>query len=112
MKKFKLFFFLIIISLSFQTFGQYHVRLRIDKITNPESIYHPGEWAVLLYADIFDNNNNLIPHSSNYYYTWYKDECTAQGEVQWAEGYDLYTIGPDGHNSTPDPSYCDRSLTF
>src|SRR5690554_307367 len=109
MKNFTIFFLFIILIINSPVFGQYSVKLRIGEIVNPLSPEHPFEWRVTIYADIFDANKNLVPHSSNYHYYWYKNECSG-GEVLWHEGDDLYFLVPDGHNSIP--SECDETITF
>ena len=110
MKKVTILFLLIVLSFNFPVLGQYTVKLRIGEIVNPVSPGHPYEWGVTLYADIFDANKNLVPHSSNFYYYWYKDECTGGGFQTWHNGFDLYFLAPDGHNSIP--SACDETITF
>ena len=75
MKNFTIFFLFIILIINSPVFGQYSVKLRIGEIVNPLSPEHPFEWRVTIYADIFDANKNLVPHSSNYHYYWYFHGC-------------------------------------
>ncbi|MHB2150394.1 hypothetical protein ACX8XP_15165 [Calditrichota bacterium LG25] len=98
---------IIIIFLIFNDTKTQTVIIRLGQIEqNPNT----HEWALYVYADVFDQNNILVPNSQakSYYYEWYKNFCNNSDYFLSSFGTGLNQIRPDGHweKQPGDPDCC------
>lgn len=113
MKQVLCFMTLLFIAFSGELFAQYTVQIRFSQVTRSSN---QTEWRVVLSADVFDSDNNLVPESiaDQYLYDWYKDDCDGEGYSHHISGIGLNPFTQQGMwDKTPlQPDCCGEDCFF